>query len=98
MTVKVRRCAAGYYEVDTPTGTHTIRRLDITRDLEGWEHRRCGTYWFHTAPDEFNPSGDFRTLAEAVDYVREHHSGAPVPGTLVDPWTWVRRSSWTSRA
>lgn len=72
MTITARRIAASYYEIDTPAGTHTIARLVVTRGMDGWEHRRCGTYWMHTPPGEFEPSGEFPTLREAVTYVREH--------------------------
>jgi len=72
-TIKINRRAAGYYEFETTNGTHTIARLVVTRGMAGWEHRRPGTYWVHTAGGEFSPSSEFRTLRDAVAYAREHY-------------------------
>lgn len=72
MTTTIRRRTAGYYEIDTPRGTHTVVRLVVTRGMEGWETHRCGTFWMHTPPGVFEPSGEFRTLRDAIAYIRQH--------------------------
>jgi hypothetical protein len=81
--MKVRRMAAGLYEIDTDKGTHTIARLTVTKGMTGFEHRRPGVYWLHTPAGEYSPSGEFAAMGDATAYVRRHYS-APATRYTVD--------------
>ncbi|MFI9235797.1 hypothetical protein [Streptomyces sp. NPDC053079] len=104
--IKVRRIAAGSYEIHTPSGMYGLEKIKPLEDVGYGVTAR----WYLTYPGEVTADGIYDTKREAVANIQALEDEAKcslneppvegecmaaptkmVPGTLVDPWTWLRR-------